>query len=324
MTSILVSVIVPVYNVESVLPRCVESIRKQTYENLEIILVNDGSTDKCGAICDEYTNIDNRIKVIHKTNGGLSDARNAGLMIAQGDYISFVDSDDFIVNSAYERLIREAVDKELDIIAANALLINNNCNENPLLKKKLFPEGVITGIEYMCYSIKQNSFNACVWLNIYKRSLLINNNLFFQRGILHEDEEWTPKVFLEAKRVRYIDFKYYMYVVREGSISKSKDMSKNGIDILNTCYKLERIYKERLDKKDRRILNGHLLNIFFGAIYMGRLYKPEYKIHIKKTFVFDKINNFKNFFKTILFIINLRVYYEVNNLSKIIRIGVDW
>ncbi|HCI64916.1 MAG TPA: glycosyl transferase, partial [Clostridiales bacterium] len=101
----LISVIVPVYRVEAFLPRCLDSIRGQTYKNLEIILVDDGSPDNCGKICDEYAEMDSRIRVIHKKNGGLSSARNAGLDVAVGDYIGFVDSDDWIAPEMYETLL---------------------------------------------------------------------------------------------------------------------------------------------------------------------------------------------------------------------------
>ena len=115
----LVSVIVPIYKVEKYLNKCVDSIINQSYKNLEIILVDDGSPDKCGEICDKYAEKDSRVKVIHKENGGLSDARNAGIDIAKGDYLLFVDSDDWITSNICEVLIKNANDNLSDIIACN-------------------------------------------------------------------------------------------------------------------------------------------------------------------------------------------------------------
>ena len=110
----LISIIVPIYNVELYLEKCIESIINQTYKNLEIILVDDGSTDSCGKICDEYAKKDNRIKVIHKINGGLSDARNKGMEIAKGKYIGFVDGDDYVASDMYETLYKFSVKNSLD------------------------------------------------------------------------------------------------------------------------------------------------------------------------------------------------------------------
>lgn len=313
----MISVIVPIYNVEALLPKCIESICNQTYSNLEIILVNDGSTDSCGDICEKYGKEDKRIIVINKENGGLSDARNAGLKLAKGEYIAFVDSDDFIVEDSYETLIEEAIENNLDIVVANALVIKENGNSTSILKKNISGNLVISGIDFMCQSIQKNSFHACVWMNLYKKELILENSLYFQKGLLHEDEEWTPRVFLEAKRVKYIDFSFYMYLIRDGSITNSKDKSQNAIDIINTCYKLEKIYKERLNINQRRILNNYLVNIYLGAVYLGRLDRPIYKKILRKSFVIGKSRSLKTSIKAILFIINIRLYSEVNRLSKV-------
>ncbi|MEY8733657.1 glycosyltransferase [Peribacillus frigoritolerans] len=311
----LISVIIPIYNVQDLLPKCIESIINQTYEKLEIILVNDGSKDNSALICEQYAKKDKRIKVIHKPNGGLSDARNAGLEIAKGDYIAFVDSDDYIINNAYEVMILEATRHDLDIVAANAEVLNGKSKSN-LMKEKHMPTEIITGLDYLCESIKQSSFQACAWLNLYRKNLLIDNNFYFEKGLLHEDEEWTPRVFLKANKVKYMDFKFYNYVIREGSIMTKKDKTKNGLDIIKTCYKLNDIYISYVDKDRRKILNSYLLNIYLGGIYIGRLDRPPYRKSLKKSFIFDKINNPRDLFKASLFLINIRLYCKINSLSK--------
>lgn len=313
---VLLSVVIPVYKVEDVLPRCIDSIVNQTYKKLEIILVNDGSPDNCGKICDQYANQDSRIKVIHKLNGGLSDARNEGIKSANGDYIAFVDSDDYIVQNAFEILIKEAKSYNLDIVLGNAVIVKENCKNKPLMREKSFKNEIMTGIEYMCESIKQDSFHVCAWLNLYKKDLIIKNKLFFQKGLLHEDEEWTPRVFLEANRVKYIDFQFYMYVIREDSIMTKKDKTKNGLDILETCYKLENIYKKKLGKQEFKTMSGYLGEIFLGGIYVGKLHRNDYKEYIKKSFILGKANNFKMLIKSMIFLLNINLYVKVNDSTK--------
>lgn len=122
----LISVIVPIYNVEKYLTKCIESIINQTYENLEIILVDDGSPDNCPIICDEYAKRDSRVKVIHKKNGGLSDARNAGLDIATGEYIMFIDSDDFVEIDMMESMMNNMIDNNVDLVVCNIKYIYDN------------------------------------------------------------------------------------------------------------------------------------------------------------------------------------------------------
>lgn len=313
---LLLSVIIPVYKVEDVLSRCVDSIINQTYKKLEIILVDDGSPDNCGKICDNYRKLDSRIKVIHQSNGGLSDARNSGIKAANGDYIAFVDSDDYIVENTFEVLIKEAINHNLQVVAGNALIIKESVSNKPLMKEKKLNDEVITGIEYMLQSVKQNSFHVCAWLNIYKRDLLIEKNLFFKTGLLHEDEEWTPRVFIEASRVKYLDFKFYMYVIREDSIMTKKDKTKNGLDILETCYKLDEIYKNKLEQKEYKVMSGYLGGIFLGGIYVGRLDQVKYKKNVKKTFILGKVNCPKMLIKAMIFLLNIKLYVKVNDISK--------
>lgn len=311
-----ISVIVPIYNVEFLLPRCIESICKQTYKNLEIILVDDGSPDRSGQICDEYAKRDSRIKVVHKKNGGLSDARNAGIKVANGEFIAFVDSDDYIVNNAYEIMMKEARLYNLEIVASNAIVYQTEGTRTTLMRKKVLGNEVMKGLNYMCHSIEQDSFAVCVWLNLYKRELIMKNKFFFEKGLLHEDEEWTPRVFLMAERVKYIDYNTYVYVIREDSITNTKDKSKNGLDIINTCYKMEKIYAEITNKKQKKILMGYLLFIYLGGIYIGGLDRSKFNGKVSRSFVIGKANNGRDFVKSILFFISPKLYIRINASSK--------
>ena len=124
----LISIIIPVYKVEKYLEKCIKSVLDQTYKNLQIILVDDGSPDNCGNICDNYAKIDNRIEVIHKANGGLSEARNVGLKVARGEYIGFVDSDDYVSNEMFENLYNTLISNDVDVSICNFYTVINNKN----------------------------------------------------------------------------------------------------------------------------------------------------------------------------------------------------
>ena len=178
---IILSIVVPVYNVEQYLSRCIDSILNQTFTEFELILVNDGSTDNCPIICDEYAKRDSRIKVIHKQNGGLSDARNAGIDLARGKYISFIDSDDFIINTSYEKLLYQAEKNELDIITGNAIEYYTQDNQSPKGIKSSFANEVMNGIDFLVRSYIERAMLHCVQYSIYRLDLIKDNNLYLKR-----------------------------------------------------------------------------------------------------------------------------------------------
>lgn len=211
----LISVIVPVYNVEKYLEKCIKSITNQTYHNLEIILVNDGSQDKSGKICDFWAQKDSRIKVIHKENGGLSDARNVGIKIATGEYIGFVDSDDYINPNFYEILMTNMNRYKADISACS---IRKFSEEEVLDESLSLNEKVYTFIteEALSDLIDENILNQTVWNKLYKREVI--NDIYFEFGKIHEDVFWTYQVFGNAKKVVYINQELYYYLQRSGSI----------------------------------------------------------------------------------------------------------
>ena len=237
MKNLKISVIVPIYKVENYLKRCVDSIINQTYKNLEIILVDDGSPDHSPEICDNYAKIDNRVIVIHKNNGGLSEARNYGLQIASGDYIMYVDSDDYIEINSCEKLIENITDN-VDIVVGDYKEIRNDSvtimkHTNLENGKQYFAK------EFVLLSIEKNEWFAPAWLNLYKRKFLIENNLFYKVGYYFEDLEMLPRLFLANPYVKYVSFPFYNYVIRNDSIMTSKvtDIKKNMIsDIYSDWY----------------------------------------------------------------------------------------
>lgn len=313
----ILSVIVPVYNVEKFLPKCVDSILNQTYKDFELILVNDGSTDHCPIICEEYAKKDARIKVAHKENGGLSDARNTGINIAQGKYISFIDGDDFIIEKAYEILIGEAERNNLDIIIGNAMNFYSEEEQKLKMKKRSFPNEIMSGTEFLKKSYKERAMVHCVVASIYKSKLIKENKLFFKKGIYHEDNLWTPQIFLKAKRVMYYDLDFYMHVQREGSITKLDDKTKNGIDLINICYELAETYGNIQDNETKKILNDILISSYLRAVCIGKLTRKKYKKLINKKFLLGKALRLKNKIKSAIFMVSPMLYVKL--FSKIYR-----
>ena len=216
----LISVIVPVYNLEKYLVRCIESIIGQTYKNLEIILIDDGSTDTSGQIIDEFKKKDNRIKVIHKENGGESNARNTGLRMATGEYIAFCDCDDWMDLDMYETLAWELNQENIDMAASgwyketdsssqeirNALPVNSQVFGREELLKYLYMRDSYRGFAYM-------------WDKLYKREILKDkdgNWILFREDLrLGGDVLYLAEVALNVKRAKYVDRAFYHYYQRD-------------------------------------------------------------------------------------------------------------
>lgn len=217
----LISVIVPVYNVEEYLVRCVDSIINQTYDNLEIILVDDGSTDMSGAMCDSFAEQDDRIKVIHKKNGGLSDARNAGLEIVTGDYIGYIDSDDWAEPDMFEMMITncEKYDSDVAVCRYSCVFKDFTSNESTdLILKMTRDEALET---YICENTERPIYNS-VWSKLFKRELV--KDYRFPVGKKSEDIMYTTKAFCNMNSCVYIGKALYNYVCdREGSIMAVKN-----------------------------------------------------------------------------------------------------
>lgn len=210
----LISVIVPIYKVEEYLSRCVDSIINQTYKNLEIILVDDGSPDNCPKLCDDYAEKDSRVKVVHKKNGGLSDARNAGMEVATGEYISFIDSDDYIALDFFETLYNTMQAEKSDIVECSVVKFydDNHFDEykdDLSIKNMCTQDGLVS-------LITENPFKQHVWNKLYKADLVLD--VPYAVGNLNEDEFWTYQIFGRAKIVTRIYKTMYYYFQREGSI----------------------------------------------------------------------------------------------------------
>lgn len=236
-----ISIIVPVYNVEKYLKKCIDSILSQTYTNLDIILVNDGSTDNSGMICEDYAKKDKRITVIHKKNGGLSSARNAGLDIAKGEYIGFVDSDDFIADNMYEILYHSIIDYNCDISIAR--LQSSDSEE-----KRDFKVRKMNKFEALERTIVPYDLEIGIPTRLYKR--FIFDNLRFDVGKIYEDFLILTDIFLRAENVVFNGNAVYYYLIRSGSITHPETIKVSENIIEAASKTLIALKKEKKLKPD--------------------------------------------------------------------------
>ena len=284
----LISIIVPIYNVKDYLCQCVESLIRQTYDNLEILLIDDGSTDGCSEICDKYEKTDNRIKVIHKPNGGLSSARNAGLDIATGSYIYFIDSDDWIENNMLDFLSDKMAKNDADIVACG---FYNSFATSDILATPEFSDYIIENTPDIFYRMlpdSKNSIRFMVWNKLYKRDVI--GDIRFLEGQIYEDLHFERCVMQRVNRLLAISEPFYHYrQCRPGNTS--------------SLFKIQKLVKfEELDQYIcyleeigiAEYVNGYIKYALDSAIEIysnASMLKQNQKI---KSLIFD---NYKKYYK---------------------------
>lgn len=234
-----ISVVVPVYNVEKYLEKCVESIKTQVYDNLEILLVDDGSTDSSGELCDKYAKDDSRIKVIHKENGGLSDARNAGIEAATGKYICFIDSDDYIEPEMMSVLYELAEKNNAEVACCG---ICDCYSDKRIPQSAVEEEFVCDGIEGLHRILEGKSIAGSICNKLILRDIIGDHR--FLKGRIYEDAFFTPELMLSAKTVAATTKSLYNYWHRDGSIT-TKAFQKKNLDIIKAYEYTMDIVKER-------------------------------------------------------------------------------
>jgi glycosyltransferase involved in cell wall biosynthesis len=264
----LVSVIIPVYKVEEFIHECIDSVINQTYENLEIILVDDSSPDKCPQICDDYAKKDSRIKVIHKTHSGISNTRNAGLKISKGEYVYFLDSDDFIDKDAIESLLYQAQYYSADFVFFNLKRIRNTKKlghlSNNFTRKELY-SNPLKGIEMLDKLLIYNEYNAAVSMIFIRKRLLIKNKISFYPGIIHEDELFTFKLFFYSNTVVYLPEPLYNRRLRENSIMTSPIGKHNVISMFIVVDEMINSYLfEAKSDNDKKVIRIHINKILIS------------------------------------------------------------
>lgn len=230
----LISIIIPVYNVEQYLPDCIESVINQSYQNLQIILVDDGSLDKCPKICDEYACKDHRIEVIHKENGGLSDARNAGIYQACGKYISFVDSDDMIATDMISVLYEKITQNKSDISVCQRSHIDETGKTLESSRTVLFEDYVVSGNKDCMHDfMSSRRIDTVAWGKLYRMDLF--QDIRYPKGRYHEDVFTTYRLVAKANVIAVSGEKKYYYRVRNASITQSSFSSKHLDAVIGKC-----------------------------------------------------------------------------------------
>lgn len=260
-TSKLISIVVPVYNVQNYLCECVGSLLNQTYQNIEVILVDDGATDNCPQICDMYAENYENVSVIHKKNGGLSDARNVGLRSAKGEYIIFIDSDDYIDKKMLELLYGAAENNKASV---------STCEYRKLYNKPVVEvENVQTTTTVLkgkdiikeLYLGNYSNIGFVAWNKLYRTELFIENNIEYPFGRIYEDTFTTYKLLYHADEVAIVNSPLYNYRIRPGSIMKSSLNMKKCRDYFDAC----RSAVDFFENNSERELFNLALNAFFRS-----------------------------------------------------------
>lgn len=288
----LISVIVPVYNVEKYISECAQSILMQTFDDYEIIFVDDGSPDNSGAICDEYAQKYKNVRVIHKTNGGLSDARNAGILSAKGEYLLFIDSDDFYDdNMFFEKLNNIIVKQSPDCIVFSMKIFNEEKGTiNP--SSVLYDENTLNAINVYTMQIKaliqQGKFVVSACSHLIKRELILNGNLFFKKGLLGEDIEWALRLYAQEMKLYFSKEQPYIYRNgRSGSITSS--IGEKNIEDL---YETVSCYADMYEKSDDEIKQLLLHYVAYQYIILCGLLVRLKNIAFLKAMI-KKIKNYR-------------------------------
>ncbi|HFI2437872.1 TPA: glycosyltransferase family 2 protein [Streptococcus suis] len=270
----LISIIVPVYNVENYLDECIQTVLAQTYSNWELLLINDGSTDSSGTICDDYAKGDERIRVVHKNNGGLSDARNAGINNCTGEYITFLDSDDGIREDFLETCLTTAIQHEVDIVIGHFFIWDENQQTFYYFVEQSQKDTIelISAQEALNRQVVWKNFNTApfvvAWGKVFKATLF--NTIRFPKGKVFEDEYTIHKALLKSDSVALINKEFYMYR-RHGNSIMTSDFSLS--KVLNNIEALEeRIVDLVLAKKDTELVRQKLYNVLLHT-------KHELEVH---------------------------------------------
>lgn len=315
--NIKLSVIIPVYNVENYVEECILSVLNQSVNDMEVIVVDNGSTDNSMKKIKGIN--DKRVKVYSIEQCGVGAARNYGLRVSNGKYVAFMDSDDFLINkNAYHDMINRLEKSNEVFITAKAKYYYEDGtfksmekNNNNIFKNKQLPSK-----EYLLESIKSNRIYVVVWLSIYNRSFLIDNNLFFKEGILHEDELFTNKLLLKLDNILLFDEEIYGYRQRKGSIMNQMN-EKRINDIYYVCLELNKEFKSIKDDELRKCMINYISESTFNVSKNRKVKNIPNEI---KKLILTGLNDSKKLKEAKLLCFNERLYYFFIKVIYRIRI----
>lgn len=277
------SIVVPVYKVEQYLHKCIDSLLDQDMpsDEYEIILVDDGSPDRCGEICEEYAARFAHVKVIHRENGGLSAARNSGMAIVQGQYIQFVDSDDYLEPNVLKTLVDKMIADRLDVLRFNYQNVNEKYEIfEPNKISKPFADYRDEPCDGLTFLTERLAFGCYAWQFMIRRDLL--DDCAFLEGIYFEDTEWTPRLLKKAKRVTSTDMIVYNYLMRQGSITQSEDEMKKRKVLNDKLLLIDSLQEEMKDVEEKRWFEGMIAQTVLSVLgYVSENYYHERSVFCK-------------------------------------------
>ena len=301
----MVSVIIPVYNVEKYLRECLDSVLAQTYKDLEVILVDDGSTDQSGSICDEYAAKDSRFKVIHKPNGGQSDARNVGLDNAQGDYVYFIDSDDYIPSNTIMLAVTCAEKEKADIVYFDCETIYEDFNDSKysedLKRHHFYRPG--KGARIYAAHLKYGECFSCLYMQLFKRSIIEKTGCRFVKLSLCEDELFTPLVYLNSQKAVQLKKSLYYRRLRANSVMSKKD-STDCLESIAVCILeyINELKKYKFGSDERKLLialaDSHIHTMMLTYYHLDREERKKACPTVMKVAARMKDIHYKHNFKT--------------------------
>lgn len=322
-----ISIVMPVYNVEKYIHESINSILNQTYKDFEILLIDDGSKDNCPKICDDYAEKDNRIRVIHKENGGLSDARNCGIRNATGDYIMFFDSDDYLSsNEAIEKIADKINSENRDVVLYFFKYSHENRAENIIVEynenyKNIKLNGT-TKSQQLEELVRENVYISSAVIKVVKRQLFVDNDLYFVKGIYSEDVDWSARLMICAKSFSLLNESLYIYRQRDMSISQTVK-KKTIVDIANNVKKCIELSKD-VSESDKEAYMNYVsyqyitfLNVYNLCEEDVRYIMKDMKQYayllnyhwngkVKKVYLFKKFMGFNLMLKAINFYLKVR------------------
>lgn len=280
-----VSIIVPVYNVDKYLSECLESLMAQTLKEIEIICVDDGSTDQSFGLLQKFQERDDRIKIIHQKNQGLSAARNVGIRNATGEFIYFCDSDDYIHSTAMETCYLIAKSKSIDVLSFNYISFDDGTKNYTKQLSDLPENCIMTGIEMLDLAIHSKTYTPSVALLFINRSYWNAHKYFFIRGIIHEDHSFFVEIFVTAKKVYHLNNFFYFRRIRHGSIMTTKQHLASALGMMKTMEHLSYFEGTQIPGKAMSVLEKY--GVFCFRIFLDHyvLLKHTERLSLKKEFI---------------------------------------